>query len=93
MAYNLLIAYDLMKPGQSYEAVHARIKSLGRYAQLQFSLFYVHTNSSPADAYAHVKAAMDENDKLAVANVNNMILSSPKSVLDAINSVWTDQAA
>ena len=39
MAYNLFIAYDLMQPGQNYEAVRDRIKSLGQWHQFQLSLF------------------------------------------------------
>ena len=33
MVYNLFIAYDLMRPGQNYEAVRDRIKSLGQWHQ------------------------------------------------------------
>ena len=68
MAYNLFIAYDLTSPGQNYDAVRDRIKELGLHWQVQYSLFYVHTSSSPQDAYAHVWSAMDSNDRLAVIN-------------------------
>ena len=44
MACNLFIAYDLLQPGQNYEAVRDRIKSLGQWPQFQLSLFYVHTS-------------------------------------------------
>jgi hypothetical protein len=47
MAFNLFIAYDLDKPGQNYDGVHARIKSLGRWYHAQQSLFYVHTALTP----------------------------------------------
>ena len=29
MAHNIFVAYDLDKPGQNYDAIHAKIKSLG----------------------------------------------------------------
>ncbi len=43
MASNLFIAYDLMKPGQNYDAVRDAIRNLGPWYQFQYSLFYVHT--------------------------------------------------
>ena len=33
MAFNLFIAYDLMNPGQNYDAVRDRIQSLGQWYQ------------------------------------------------------------
>jgi len=59
MAYNLFIAYDLDKPGQNYEAVHERIKSLGRWYWAQKSFFCVHTAFTPEKAHRHVFAVMD----------------------------------
>ena len=46
MSYNFFIAYDLLQPGQNYEAVRDRIKSLGQWHQFQLSLFYVQTSGS-----------------------------------------------
>jgi hypothetical protein len=89
VAYNLFVAYDLMQPGQNYEAVRARIKQLGRWHQLQFSLFYVHTDSPPRDAYAHVAAVLDPNDRLAVIEaVSAFISTGDNPPIDAINAVW-----
>jgi hypothetical protein len=62
MAYNLFIAYDLIEPGQNYDAVQQRIKELGSWYQFQYSLFYVHTELSPAEAAEHVLAVMDVRD-------------------------------
>ena len=59
MTYNLFIAYDLMSPGQNYDAVQARIRELGPHWQFQYSLFYVHTQYTPEAAYAHVLFALD----------------------------------
>ena len=50
MAYNLFIAYDLMKPGQNYDQVKQRIAELGDHYQFQYSLFVnagVKTRHSP----------------------------------------------
>ena len=70
MAYNLFIAYDLNNPGQNYEPVRSRIKALGAWHQFQFSLFYVSTELSPAEAFSFVGEAMDGNDRLAVINAS-----------------------
>lgn len=56
MATNLFVAYDLCEPGQNYDAVRERIKSLGQWHQFQYSLFYVSTERSAADAFAACRA-------------------------------------
>ena len=47
MAYNLFVAYDLVPPGQNYDAVRDAVRDLGQWHQFQFSLFYVNTVHSP----------------------------------------------
>ncbi|HKI60722.1 MAG TPA: hypothetical protein VKA31_00365 [Mariprofundaceae bacterium] len=92
MANNLFIAYDLMQPGQNYDAVRDRIKQLGQWHQFQLSLFYVNTEFSPEQAYAHVTAVMDTNDRLAVVNALSGIVSNwDQPLIDAINSIWTQR--
>ena len=89
MSYNLFIAYDLLQPGQNYEAVRDRIKELGQWHQFQLSLFYVNTAHSPQQAYAHVLGAMDANDRLAVIDANSGIVSNwDHPPIDAINAIW-----
>jgi hypothetical protein len=89
MAYNLFIAYDLMSPGQNYDAVRDAIKGLGQWHQFQFSLFYVHTEHSPEIAFAIVHRAMDVNDRLAVINAERGIVTDwDRPPIDAINAIW-----
>ena len=89
MTYNLFIAYDLMQPGQNYEAVRNQIKDLGQWHQFQLSLFYVHTIHSPQDAYALVVSVMDGNDRLAVIDASGGIVSTwERPPIDAINAIW-----
>lgn len=89
MAYNLFIAYDLDQPGQNYDAVRDTIKSLGLWWQPQFSLFYVHTNYSPQEAFAQVAVAMDSNDKLAVIDASGgMVTTWDHPPIDEINAIW-----
>jgi len=93
MAYNLFIAYDLNKPGQNYDAVRDAIKSLGKWYQFQYSLFYVSTASSPQQAYAHVVKVLDRNDRLAVINcadtLGAIVSNWDHPPIDAINAIWT----
>lgn len=89
MAYNLFISYDLMPPGQNYEAVQDLIKKLGRWHKFQYSLFYVNTEYSPQDAFTHVSAALDRDDRLAVIDAHaGVVTTGDKPPIDAINAIW-----
>lgn len=89
LAYNLFIAYDLNQPGQNYDAVRDRIKSLGRWHQFQYSLFYVSTGMDTRSAYDAVWAVMDPSDKLIVIDANGGVVSnSPPPLTELINSIW-----
>lgn len=66
MAFNYFIAYDLISPGQNYDAVIERIKSLGVHAHMQYSLFYLQSDLAMADIHARIREVMDPNDRLAV---------------------------
>lgn len=69
--HNLFIAYDLVSPGQNYEAVQNRIKQLGQWYKLQYSLYYVQSSLALEQANIFVRGVMDENDKLAVIEAYN----------------------
>lgn len=92
MAYNLFIAYDLNAPGQNYDAVRDAIRELGPHWQLQYSLFYVHSDNTPQDAYAYVHRVMDGNDRLAVINaadhIGAVLTNWDHPPIDAINAIW-----
>lgn len=93
MACNLFVAYDLDKPGQNYDAVHERIKSLGRWYHAQQSLFYVHTNLTSKETYDAVFAVMDTNDKLMVVEATGAwMYPAPPDDIEAINRVWFEMA-
>ena len=90
MAYNLFIAYDLMRPGQNYDAVIKQIRSLGPCYQFQYSLFYVNTPYDPHATFAVVNAAMDPNDKLAVINASGGVVTTwDKPPIAEINAIWS----
>lgn len=66
MNYNYFVAYDLNFPGQNYDAVIERIKSLGTHAHMQMSLFYLKTDLTMIEVHTSIREVMDANDKLAV---------------------------
>lgn len=71
MANNLFISYDLYNPGQNYEKVIETIKSLGNWAKVQKSFWYVNSHLSASEAVKLVWAAMDKNDSLIVVDATN----------------------
>lgn len=93
MASNIFIAYDLMSPGQNYDAVRDAIRQLGPNWQFQYSLFYVHTDHTPEQAYAHVLRVMDTNDRLAVIvcadAIGAIVTNWDHPPIDAINAIWS----
>ena len=82
-----------MNPGQNYESVQAAIQSLGKYAKLQFSLYYVHTALNAREAHNFVAAVIDANDRLLVVDAIGGVVSSPQWLVDSINDVWFDDKA
>nr|WP_314433606.1 CRISPR-associated protein Cas2 [uncultured Brevundimonas sp.] len=71
MANNLHISYDLYTPGQNYEKVIAKIKTLGSWAKIHKSFWYVDSKFTASEACAQVWAVMDANDKLYVVDATN----------------------
>lgn len=92
MAFNLFIAYDLLGPGRSdedYERVHEAIESLGSWHPFQRSVWYVHTQYTPGEAYNIVLRAMRATDRLAVINAQSGIVSNwDHPPIEAINAIW-----
>ena len=86
---NLFIAYDLMAPGQNYDAVRDAIQGHGLWHQFQFSLYYVNTQHGAAEAFALVNAVMDAGDKLAVIDAQAGVVSTwDRPPIAEINAIW-----
>ena len=71
MANNLFISYDLNTPGQDYQKVFEVIKSLGNWAKVQKSFWYVNSKYSATQAVDIVWKSMDKNDSLIVVDATN----------------------
>lgn len=63
---NLFVSYDLKNPGQNYDRVIATIKTLGSWAKVQYSLWYVSSAYTASQAAEIVRRAQDANDTLIV---------------------------
>jgi hypothetical protein len=71
MPNNLFISYDLNSPGQNYEKVIEGIKSLGIWAKVQKSFWYVNSTYTAQQAVDKVWLQMDKNDSLLVVDATN----------------------
>lgn len=89
MPRNLLISYDLHEPGQNYDAVIERIKELGTWAKIHYSLWYVRSSYTPTAAVEHIEPALDANDRVFVAEAVDAAWNKlPKKVGDFIQLHW-----
>jgi hypothetical protein len=73
MANNLIVSYDLYNPGQDYSKVIEAIKSLGSWAKIHKSVWYVNSNHTAAQAVTKVWGTMDRNDSLFVVDSTNNV--------------------
>lgn len=64
-----LVSYDLIAPGQKYEAVHKVIKSLGNWAKPLESTWFIETDLGLTAVFDKIHAVMDFNDDLLVIEV------------------------
>lgn len=71
MANNLIISYDLNSPGQDYTKVIDKIKTIGSWAKVQKSLWYVNSSYGAKAAAEAIWATMDSNDSLIVVDSTN----------------------
>ncbi|MCW2370327.1 hypothetical protein [Sphingobium sp. B11D3D] len=91
MANNLHISYDLMKPGQNYDAVIERVKELGNWAKIGYSFWYVRSDYTAAQARDHIVPALDAGDKLYIVDATKNTAAwhgLPQQVSDFIKDKW-----
>lgn len=68
---NLHISYDLNKPGQDYAALITRIKTLGNWAKIHKSYWYVNSPFTAEQAVNFLWPCMDKSDSLYIVNASN----------------------
>jgi hypothetical protein len=68
VANNLHISYDLQQPGKNYDAVISKIKSLGQWARIHKSVWYVKSNFTALEAADALWRVMDASDTVYVVD-------------------------
>jgi hypothetical protein len=71
MANNIFISYDLKSPGQDYSKIISEIKTLGPWAKVLESLWFVSTTLSASDVVSKLKTKIDYNDSIIVIDAKN----------------------
>ena len=71
MANNLHISYDLHEPGKNYDRVIAAVKSLGGWAKIHYSFWYVKSALTADQARDALVRALDSNDSVYVVDATN----------------------
>jgi hypothetical protein len=91
LANNLHISYDLITPGQNYQAVIDKIQQLGSWAKIHKSFWYVNSTMTARQAVDFIRPALDVNDKVYVVdatNNNSAWNALPDEVADHIQKQW-----
>nr|WP_321980137.1 CRISPR-associated protein Cas2 [uncultured Cohaesibacter sp.] len=71
MTRNLHISYDLRAPEKNYDELIEAIKSLGAWAKIHESLWFVSSIIAPKDVCDLLWKYMDSNDTLYVADTSS----------------------
>ena len=88
---NLFISYDLNSPGQDYTTIMEEIKSLGSWAKVQKSLWYVQSTLTATQAKDRLIPHIDTNDSLIVIDASNNVATwygLPDKVAKHIKARW-----
>lgn len=68
---NLFISYDLREPGKNYGEVTQRIKSLGSWAKIHKSFWYVKSPLTAGEAVTKIESVLDANDLVSVVDASS----------------------
>lgn len=74
MANNLFVTYDLIKTND-YPPTHEAIHSLGGWAKITESNWYVNSIYTTSQAVDIVRKVMDVDDKLIIVDARNNVAS------------------
>jgi len=68
---NVIVAYDLMSPGQDYRVVERAIGELGVAVKLLNTTWFIQTDKPIAQVRDHINQRLDFNDKLLVVQAQS----------------------
>lgn len=66
---SMIIDYDLCSPGKNYGKLYEAIKSYSILARITESTWFIKTGETCAQVRDNLKACMDSNDRLFVAQL------------------------
>lgn len=96
MAHNIHVSYDLNSPGQNYDRVIAKIKTLGSWAKIHKSYWYLDTALSAEQVARAIWSSMDATDSLYVVDATTnyaMGFNLPPDTYNFIRARWVLHAA
>lgn len=84
-----LVSYDLNTPGKDYSALIDAICTYNGYCKALKSQWFVCSDGSAFDIYAHLKSYTDENDWLLVCEfTDNQIGWLPDEAVEWLNKIF-----
>lgn len=90
MKRNIIISYDLISPGQDYSKVSDKIKTLGSWAKVLESLWYLRTEFTSKQVRDALAQVTDRNDKIFVAECSDAAWSNlSEEVSNFISDQWS----
>ena len=86
---NYFVSYDLIAPNKNYDAVIGAIKSFGKWAHVQKSLWYISTNHDAKHIAEYIRTLMDADDTLIVIKAEDAYwFGMGKQASDYIQQQW-----
>lgn len=88
---NLFVSYDLHSPGQNYDTVIKTIKSLGDWAHIHESYWYLKSQWNAQQVAETIWTRMDKNDSLMIIDACNndcYWFNLPQEVENLLQSRW-----
>jgi hypothetical protein len=67
---NLFVSYDLADPDKNFDVLAGEIQKLGTWAQMQPTLWYIHSTFSAEQASELLSKVITDNDSLVVVDAS-----------------------
>lgn len=71
MGNNLIISYDLSQPNRNYSSLVEVIKTLGSWAHVHGSVWYVNSSLTVSQARDRLVRVLDQDDSVIVFDASN----------------------
>lgn len=71
MGNNLMLSYDLSQPNRNYSSLIELIKTLGSWAHVHGSVWYVNSSLTASTARDRLVRVLDQDDSIIVFDASN----------------------